>query len=204
MKQGVWQTPLGQVLVDTELAESLLTQSAYLQDDPIAHQHEHSIEVQLPFLQFLFEDTFHIVPICLGYADYAPDIYRKLGAEIAEVIKKSGKRVVVIASSDMSHEGRLTPKTYQERVIKKDKQAIEAILELDEEKLLHRVRDMKITMCGYAPVAAMLTTAKCLGAKEANLIKYTTSFEVRADYEYVVGYAGIIVKSDYRLLKSDV
>jgi AmmeMemoRadiSam system protein B len=185
MTEGVWRTPLGDVEVDSELGRRILAVSSYLEEDFAAHQYEHSLEVQVPFLQF-FKPNVMIVPVVFAHA--SGTIYEKIGRELAGAIKESKKGVVILASSDMTH--------YEphESAKRKDSQAIEAILDLDEDKLLKRVGELDISMCGYAPVVSLISAAKELGAKEAELVKYQTSGDTSGDYSSVVGYAGIIVK----------
>jgi len=187
MTKGSWETPLGEIPIDFQLANQLLTSSKYLQEDHFAHLYEHSLEVQLPFLQVMFkEETFEIVPICLSHSN--DSYYKALGLEMGKKLQDLSKKIVIIASSDMTHYESL------EDVQRKDKIAIDAILKLDEDLLLREIHTYHITMCGYAPAVIMLTAAKELGAKEAELVKYTTSGEITGDYHDVVGYAGIIVK----------
>jgi len=185
MTEGDWSTPLGKVKIDSELAKRILASSAYLQEDSAAHQFEHSLEVQVPFLQY-FQSDIKIVPIVLSFA--TGSIYKQIGREIAQAIKDLNREVVIIASSDMTH---YEP---QESAQKKDNQAIAAILELSEDKLLARVEELDITMCGYAPTASLISAAKELGAREAELVRYQTSGDTTGDYSSVVGYAGIIIK----------
>jgi len=184
VKKGSWATPLGQVEIDEDFSGRLLKASRFLQDDLTAHSFEHSIEVQLPFLQF-FKAGFKFVPIMLSHSDLA--IYREIGNNIADCVRDLKKDVLIVASSDMTH--------YEEQKIAqaKDREAINAILELNEEKLLKKIDEFDISMCGYAPVAVMLAAVKKLGAKTAELVKYQTSGETTGDYSAVVGYAGIIV-----------
>jgi len=184
MKDGSWVTPLGEVDIDKELASNLLKRSRLLQDDATAHSFEHSVEVQLPFIQF-FNNNFKFVPVILSHADLKT--YREIGKDIADSIKESKKNVLIVASSDMTH--------YEEQktASAKDHEAIKAILELDEEKMLKIIDEFDITMCGYAPVAVMLAAAKALGAKKAELVRYQTSGDVSGDYSSVVGYAGMII-----------
>ena len=186
MTLGSWQTPLGDVPVDSDLAQSILAKSKYLEEDRTAHQNEHAIEVQLPLLQYI-KPHFEIVPIILAVATL--EIYREIGSAIAQAIKEAaGKKIVIVASSDMTHY------ESQEAASAKDKRAIEEILKLDEEALLDRVVKERISMCGYAPVVTMLTAAKILGAKTAELVRYQTSGDASGDYSSVVGYAGVIVR----------
>ncbi|GAH30641.1 unnamed protein product, partial [marine sediment metagenome] len=140
MTEGVWKTPLGEIEIDSELAKQILATSRLLKEDSIAHQFEHSIEVQLPFLQY-FKRDIKLVPIILSYSTGAT--YKEIGRGLAKAIKDLDREVVIIASSDMTH---YEP---QESAQRKDTQAIEAILDLDEDELLKRVDKLNISMCGY-------------------------------------------------------
>ena len=186
MTEGTWLTPLGEVKIENGLAKNLLSCSRYLKDDALAHTYEHSLEVELPFLQY-FKSDFQIVPIAFMTDDL--QALKDVGKEIASVIgvPEIKKSVMIVASSDMTH---YEP---QEEAIRKDNEAIKAILELDEDKLMERIRSLGISMCGYAPAIVMIAAAKALGAKSAKLIKYQTSADVTGDRDSVVGYAGIIL-----------
>ncbi|MFC1992594.1 AmmeMemoRadiSam system protein B [Chloroflexota bacterium] len=192
MASGTWETPLGKVKIDSELAKSLLATSKHLQDDSVAHQFEHSIEVQLPFLQY-FKRDIKIVPIVFARSSGA--VYKQIGKDIAKAIKDSNKKVVIIASSDMTH---YEP---QESARSKDTQAIEAILALDEDELLKRVDELNISMCGYAPTVSLISAARELGATDAELVRYQTSGDTTGDYTAVVGYAGILIKGTSPLIR---
>ena len=185
MTQGVWKTPLGEVELDSQLGKQILATSSHLEEDSMAHQYEHSIEVQLPFLQY-FKRDIKLVPIILAYASGAT--YKEIGKELAKAVKDLNREVVIIASSDMTH---YEP---QESARRKDTQAIEAILDLNEDELLKRVDELDISMCGYAPATCLISAAKELGATGAELVKYQTSGDTTGDYTSVVGYAGIIIK----------
>jgi hypothetical protein len=182
-----WATPLGEVNLNRALADRIRDNSSHIKDDSLSHAHEHSIEVQLPFLQVL-QESFQIVPIVVSYASL--EVYMEAGKAIASSIKELSleKDVTIIASSDMTH--------YEphEEAKKKDMIAIEAILALDEKKLLEKVAEMDISMCGFAPTAIMLVAAKALKAKTARLVRYQTSGDTSGDYSSVVGYAGIIIE----------
>ncbi len=186
MTEGVWQTPLGEVAIDAELAKKLLDDSRYLESDTLAHRDEHSLEVELPILQY-FKSSFQIVPIAFLSSDYG--VLKDIGSQIGNAVKDSGTKdaIMMVASSDMTHY-----EPYEEAQAK-DRQAIEAILELDEDNLMNRIARLDISMCGYAPVAVMLKAAKVLGAKNAKLIRYETSGDITGDKDSVVGYAGIII-----------
>ena len=181
-----WKTPLGEIDVNKKLAEAILKNCLQIRKDELSHIHEHSIEVQLPFLQ-VAQKEFTFVPIVISYGDL--ENYRNIGEALAKSVKelKIEKDVTIIASSDMTH--------YEPQAAAKDKdsKAIDAVLKLDEEALIKRVEKFNITMCGYAPVAIMIAAAKKLGAKKARLVKYQTSGDVSKDYSSVVGYAGIII-----------
>jgi AmmeMemoRadiSam system protein B len=186
MTQGIWQTPLGEINVDSDLAGAILKNSKYLKSDFLAHAYEHSLEVELPILQY-FKSDFKIVPITFLSDDLA--VLKEIGQEIAITIKESDIQdsVLIVASSDMTH---YEP---QEQAQEKDKQAIEAILALNEDKLMEKIRRFDISMCGYAPVIVMLKIAKALGAKSASLVRHETSGDVTGDKDSVVGYAGITI-----------
>jgi len=179
-----WKTPLGTVGINKELANAILKESKHIETDSACHNYEHSIEVQLPFLQFLKND-FDFVPIVISSSD--AKTYKEIGAEIAHAIKETEKNVTIIASSDMTHyEPHESAKT-------KDKKAIEKVLALDVSGFLDTIAKFDISMCGFAPTAIMMQASLELGAKKAKLIKYNTSGDAFGDYSAVVGYAGIAV-----------
>jgi MEMO1 family protein len=194
MANTTWQTPLGEVAADADMAARLLRRFPALQEDSAAHRAEHAIEVQLPFLQ-ASRPELKIVPIAIGTSDF--DVLRGLGETLAEVIadpheedQKTERqaKVLIIASSDMNH--------YESDTITriKDHKAIERVLAMDARGLWEVVLNEDISMCGFGPTVVMLTAAKLLGATSAALVKYATSGDVSGDYESVVGYAGIIVE----------
>jgi AmmeMemoRadiSam system protein B len=180
-----WYTPLGEISVDTVLCSVISKGAKSIKLDENAHIQEHSIEVQLPFIQY-FKKAFKIVPIVIGHANLS--LYREVAKAIADAIKEYRQDVLIVASSDMTH---YEP---QDEAQRKDRIAIDAILKLDEELLLKKVEECNISMCGYAPTVVMLIAVKSLGAKSAKLIKYQTSGDTSGDYSAVVGYAGIIIK----------
>ena len=185
MTDGIWETPLGEVPVDAILADTILAGCDILQKDTMAHSQEHAIEVQLPFIQY-FKSDIKIVPIVLSQASI--EDYKKIGKAIAKAIKEYGKGVVIVASGDMTHYE--PEKTARE----KDMKAVDAMLKLDAEELLGRVRRFDISMCGYAPASVLIYAAKELGANTVELVKYMTSGETTGDTASVVGYAGVIFK----------
>ncbi|MCS7131154.1 MAG: AmmeMemoRadiSam system protein B [Hadesarchaea archaeon] len=183
MTSGEWLTPLGRVRVDRQLAEIIRKECDLIDVDELAHAHEHSIEVQLPFLQHLFGQDFNMVPICMMMQD--EETSEEVGQAIAKAAK--GKDVVIIASTDFTH---YEP---QASAMAKDKKAIDRILALDWRGLLRVVYEEDISMCGFGPVAAMLCAAKELGAKKAELLKYATSGDTAGPMPQVVGYCSIAV-----------
>jgi hypothetical protein len=185
MTSGTWETPLGAMAIDAELAQGILAGSSRLQDDPLAHAREHSIEVQLPFLQSA-GGVSSFVPIALFAFDYA--VCRDVGLAVAGAIHATGRRAVLAASTDMSH--------YVSRSVAatKDRKAIDAMLALDPEALHRVVRQEGISMCGFHAATAVLVAAKALGATSAELVAYTDSGEVTGDMTEVVAYAGMVIR----------
>jgi hypothetical protein len=158
---------------------------ALVEEDEQAHLWEHSLEVQLPFIQYYRKDAA-IVPICVSHeAGYGE--LETLGRALAEAIRDSGRETLIVASTDMSHY--VTQKTAE----KKDMLAIRKVLDLDPAGLYKTVTEERISMCGYQPTAAALVAAIGLGASGAELVRYQTSGETTGDYAQVVGYAGIRV-----------
>jgi AmmeMemoRadiSam system protein B len=195
MTEGAWKTPLGTTPINSLLAQTLT--AGVIDKDATAHAYEHSIEVQLPFLQYIAHDQpFDFIALCMMMQDY--ETAQEIGAVLAAAIRKSKKNIVVIASSDFSHVGfnyqSMPPQgmrvdRYAE---KQDGLAIEQILALNPKGLIQTVEDHHITMCGYGPVAAMLEAVKKLGASKAELLKYGTSYEVHPNTS-CVGYGAIAV-----------
>ncbi len=184
MTEGSWKTPLGELEIDTEIAEKILNNSKIIKSDYKAHQNEHSIEVQLPFIQYIFDKSIKFIPICMTRQDIITDI------EIARSISSSvvDRNVLIIASSDFTH---YEPQEYTENI---DKQAINAILEFNPKKLYDMIYNQNLTMCGPGPITVMLIVCETLGAKNAELLKYATSGDVSGMFDQVVGYASIIIR----------
>jgi AmmeMemoRadiSam system protein B len=180
---GAWQTPLGLAPVDHLLAEKIVRAFPELREDTVAHSSEHSLEVQLPFLQQIVP-SFAFVPIVIGPAQWST--LDRLGRALAAVIAAESEPVLLIASSDMNH--------YESDAVTrvKDRKAIDQMIAVDPRKLFDTVREEQISMCGYAATAAVLVAAKELGATRAELIRYATSGEVNGDMQEVVGYAGMV------------
>ena len=185
ISSGQWQLPTGEISVDESLASDLMKETDILTEDILAHSMEHSLEVQLPFVLH-YSSSVKIVPIVMMTDSL--QVCSTLGRAIADAVSNADYAVTIIASSDMSHYVSDTAA----RVI--DKKAIDKMLNLDPEGLYNTVRQEAITMCGVIPVTTMLYAARLLGASDSTLIKYMTSGEVSGDYDYVVGYAGLIIK----------
>ena len=187
-----WQTPLGSATVDVDLHAAL--SKPPLEEDILAHRDEHSIEVQLPFLQCLSE-AVSFVPICMAFQEY--EVAAEVGELVADAVK--GRDAVLIASSDFTHVGpqyvQLPPRgmSAPDFAKEQDSKAIEMILALDAKRFAAKVAQAEISMCGYGPVAAMLTAAKRLGADRVKLLKYATSSDVSRDSRMAVGYGAIAV-----------
>jgi AmmeMemoRadiSam system protein B len=185
MEEGSWETPLGNVPVDAGLASGLRARCGLVRPDPAAHAGEHSLEVQLPFLQH-FRPDVSIVPVNISSRAGLADL-EDLGRGAAEAIRAGGKDVLLVASTDMSH--------YLSAAAARalDFQAIDRILALDPAGLVEVVRREDISMCGVLPTAAALFAARVLGARRAELVRYSTSGDVTGDDREVVAYAGLVV-----------
>jgi AmmeMemoRadiSam system protein B len=184
---GTWEMPFGSVPINEALAQAILkvsTSAVRIVDDPGAHAMEHSIEVQVPFLQCL-RPKVSIVPIGLSHIAY--DACPEIGQAVVEGIQDYGKEVLLVASTDMTHY------ESQEAAKAKDRLAIDRILDLDPKGLYETVSKHGISMCGVIPTTIVLEACKVMGATRAELVQYATSGDVTGDYAQVVGYAGFIV-----------
>jgi MEMO1 family protein len=185
LTEGSWSTPLGEAEIETALAAALASACPQLRDNAMAHEREHSLEVQIPFLQRLVGEALRFVPVVLA-TDRFP-VMEAVGRAVAQTVSAQSEPVLVIASTDMNH--------YESDSITRDKdrRAIERILALDPRGLYDTVRFGEISMCGYAATVAMLVAMRDLGATEAQLIRYATSGDINGDRDQVVGYAGMTV-----------
>jgi hypothetical protein len=184
VSRDTWKTPLGNIDVDLELADGFL--GSIVDADELGHRYEHSIEVQLPFLQYRFGKDFKILPVCMGMQDEETAV--EVGNLVADLISESGKRAVIIASSDFTH--------YEtaERAKEVDSEVIDAILNFDIPGMYDRLYRRNASVCGYGPIAAMLSASQKLGGSRTTLLKYANSGDVSGDTAAVVGYAAIIVE----------
>ena len=181
MKDCVWETPLGQVEVDSKAAEELAKESKYVELDFFSHTKEHSLEVQIPFLQEVYSN-FKILPIALINQDL--EAATDVGKAIASIAKK--QKTMIIGSSDFTH---YEPNEFAHM---QDKALIEPILELDVNHFYKVLKEKKVTACGYGAIASTMIACKELGATKGELLKYATSGDVTGDTTSVVGYGSII------------
>ncbi len=188
MKSGVWKTPFGRVGIHEEFSSMLLERCPILKHDLLAHYREHSIEVQLPFIQYRYGSDFKIVPISI--LNEIPDetllnACELIARSVFEVMERTGGEWVVIATTDFSH---YVP---QEVAEENDSFVIEAILKLRAREFFARIVERSVSVCGFAPVAVAIFLAKMLKLKEGKLLKYATSGDVTGEKDSVVGYASI-------------
>ena len=181
MNEGAWRTPLGDVEIDTKIANRIIQETRIVDLDDLAHRFEHSIEVQLPFLQYLYGSKFKFVPICFQMQDLQSAL--EVGQAIVKVLAQENG--VVIASSDMTH---YEP---QVKAVSKDIAALKAVEAMDEKRFYSIIETQNITACGYGPIATVTTAAKGLGAKQAKLLCYKSSGDITGNYSSVVGYAAL-------------
>jgi AmmeMemoRadiSam system protein B len=183
MREGAWQTPLGNVEIDTALAHAIRSETNVLDVDDVAHKYEHSLEVQLPFLQYLYGGSFKIVPISFLMQDYESAV--EIGRALTEALDATNS--VVIASSDMTHyESAKSAKA-------KDEAALKEVVALNAKGFYDTIETNNITACGYAPITALITYAVGVSAK-AELLAYHNSGDITGDYSRVVGYAAVSFK----------
>ncbi|MEE2987803.1 MAG: AmmeMemoRadiSam system protein B [Nitrospinota bacterium] len=185
MTEGVWLMPFGDVKIDSTLAEMICEESSEIHVDSKAHLFEHSLETQIPFLQY-FKKYFKIVPVCLMRLSFTE--CEEIARAVVAAVSRLQSRVLIVASSDMTH--------YEshDSASRKDRKAIDQILKMDARGLYQTVEQNGITMCGVNPVTVMLMCAEKMGARRSELVKYMTSGEVSGDMDQVVGYAGMIVQ----------
>jgi len=181
MKEGRWQTPLGDIEVDTESSIKLNEISKMVELDFFSHTKDHSLEVQVPMLQEIYSHKFKILPIIL--IDQGYKAANEIGKALAKISKT--KKTVIIGSSDFTH--------YEENSIayKQDKLLIEPILDLDIDRFYSVLQENQISACGYGAIASTMVACKELGASKGTLLKYATSGDVAGDKSSVVGYASI-------------
>lgn len=184
LSTATWDMPMGMVPADMDFIEDLLAETSYIIKDERAHRFEHSLEVQIPFLQ-MAQPNLSIVPITISHISYP--ILDEIGLALAEVIKRAGKEVLIVASSDMTH---YEPR---EAADKKDHYVLKKLADMDPNVLYRSVTGHNISMCGIMPVTVTLITALELGATRTEVIRYTDSGDITGDTDQVVGYAGVLI-----------
>ncbi len=185
MHRGAWETPLGTVEIDTELADAVIRESGIIDPDPSAHSREHSCEVHLPFIQY-FTDDFSIVPVTMWMQDQ--ETAADVGHAVASAIERTGIDAVVVASTDFTH---YSP---QDLAVRNDNLIIERIRAMDDTGMYAVISELNATMCGYGPVAANIISSRLRGAAECRLLKHATSGDITGDYSSVVGYASLVLR----------
>ncbi len=191
-----WATPLGTVEVDEEFVRLALEEAGgLLVDDPLAHIEEHSVEVQLPFLQYIYGDGFRLVPVVSK--EPGPVEARRMAEVLARVADRLGRRTVVIASSDFTHHGPsygyvVFTRDVVEKVAELDLSLVERIVRLDTEGFYKRLVETGATVCGPGAIMASMEYARLRGATEGRLLRYYNSGHVTGDESMVVGYASIV------------
>ncbi len=191
MKQGLWKTPLGGVAVDQNMVESIMKKCELLENDVLPHQNEHSIEVQIPMLQYVCGSEFKFVPISIGLDSYNQsnlDDLKLIGKSLASCVKSSKENWMILASSDFSHY------ISQKDAEAVDKYLLSPITRLNESSLFERAEETNTSACGIGAITASITAAKALGAKTGKIVKYSTSGEITGDKSSVVGYAGVVLQ----------
>jgi len=182
LTSGAWETPIGTTKIQSELAQRIQKSNSILDIDETSHAYEHSIEVQLPFIQFLYGDSTRFVPICMMMQDLQTS--RDIAKSIVEQCK--GEDYVIVASSDFTH--------YEPHDVanKKDNVAIDAILKLDDETLNDLGESNRVTMCGYGPITTLIAAAKLMTGVKAELLAHRTSGDITGDKSAVVGYSSLV------------
>jgi MEMO1 family protein len=183
LSEGAWRTPLGDVPIEAPLAARLRQECPALKEDRVAHSREHSLEVELPFLQVL-SPHLSFVPVAIGTVRFQD--LRHTGEGIARVLEKSTEDILVVTSSDLNHY------EDEETTQRKDRAAIDCMLRLDPKGLYDVCRDQQISMCGLGPAVTMLTAMNALGVTGGQLVRHATSGDINGHRDQVVGYAGMI------------
>lgn len=184
MRQSLWKTPLGDVEVNTDFADTI-SKNTVIDMDDFSHIRDHCLEVQLPFLQCIRkEDTFRIVPIIMNLQDI--ETAKDVGRTIAQAMTSANTKALLVASSDFTH--------YEpnEEAHRKDLELIDTILSLDVSSFYAVLERLDISACGYGAIASIMIAVKELGASKAELLRYATSGDTTGDKSSVVGYASIV------------
>lgn len=184
MREGVWQTPLGEVEINSAMADAIARNSSVTGFSDFSHSKDHCLEVQIPFLQFMEKDI-RIVPIILIMQDLETAL--DLGNAIASAVAESdAERILLLASSDLTH---YEPNVEAHR---KDSELIKAMLSLDVYKFYSVLERLDVSACGYGAIASVMVAAKQLGATKGELLRYATSGDITGDQSAVVGYSSLV------------
>ncbi len=192
-KRYIWSTPLGDVDTDDEFINELLKINL-VEEEPLAHLEEHSVEVQLPFLQFVLKSKFKLVPIVVRELNVS--VLRSMAKAIKDISDKLQRNILLIASSDFTHHGSmygyvLYTTAVARKVRELDMLFINYILKLDTEGFIKSVREYGATVCGPGAIAILMEFVKSVGGK-AKLLKYYNSAELTGQEDVAVGYASIV------------
>jgi len=179
-REGEWATPLGNLSVDGEAARRIVELTGIVDYDPESQRREHSLEVQLPFLQEIYRD-FKILPICLSFQDI--ETARELGRGLSTLLR--GRDAILVASSDLTH--------YEPAAVarEKDTALLEPVLRLDVEAFYQVLEERGVTACGYGAIATVMEASRLLGFKRGELHKYASSGDTTGDNDAVVGYPSV-------------
>ena len=179
--QGEWETPLGRLRVDAAASKRLVELAEIVSVDPDAHRLEHSLEVQLPFLQKIYGDSVPILPISLLFQDI--DTAKAVADALTKVLK--GRKAVLVASSDLTH--------YEpaETAREKDNALLQQVLKMDLDGFYSTLERLNVTACGYGAIASVMHTAESLGLRSPEILKYATSGDTTGDNVQVVGYGAL-------------
>lgn len=180
-KDGEWETPLGRMRVDEEAAARLVRDSGIVAFDPEAHRMEHSLEVQLPFLQQIYGDSVPILPVSLSFQDM--ETAKTVAGSLVKVVK--GRKAVLVASSDLTH--------YEPAAAasKKDNELIDQVRKIDLEAFYMTLDRLQVTACGFGAIATVMEASRVLGFERGELLKYATSGDTTGDNNQVVGYGAL-------------
>ena len=180
-KEGDWETPLGRMHVDAGAAGAFVDLAEVAAFDPDAHRLEHSLEVQLPFLQRIYGDSVPFLPVSLIFQDI--DTAKGVARALAKILR--GKKAVLVASSDLTH--------YEpaEQARKKDTALMSEVLKMDLEGFYSTLDRLGVTACGFGAIATVMEAARSLGLGRAELLKYASSGDTTGDNLQVVGYGAL-------------
>ncbi|MFZ8795096.1 MAG: AmmeMemoRadiSam system protein B [Acidilobaceae archaeon] len=183
-KEGYWRTPLGDVEVDSEVGRLIVSYTGFAAFDEKAHFYEHSLEVQIPFLQYIYGSGFKITPITV--MAQIPSISRGLAEAFLKILEDNGVDAIMVATSDLNH--------YESHdvSVEKDLMVIEEVLKPDPEGVFRVVEERNVSACGPGPMATVAYIAKVKGVKPV-LLSHTTSGDVTGEKDFVVGYSSIRV-----------